>query len=190
MGNGNIISDEDLVRTILDGDNQSFHLIIERYKNMVFSICLRLISEREEANDQAQEIFIKVFQNLRKFRERSRFSTWLYRIAYNHCIDYLRGSHRKLNMVNLDQIPDTVGEPDDPLEIEQDERALIEVLRELNSSDQLLVMLYYYENQSVREIAEITGLSESNVKMRMFRLRKKIRQELIVNFENRFEQEK
>jgi RNA polymerase sigma-70 factor (ECF subfamily) len=93
-------------------------------------------------------------------------------------------------MVNLDQIPDTVGEPDDPLEIEQDERALIEVLRELNSSDQLLVMLYYYENQSVREIAEITGLSESNVKMRMFRLRKKIRQELIVNFENRFEQEK
>jgi RNA polymerase sigma-70 factor (ECF subfamily) len=167
---------------VLNGNTSSFAVLVERYQDMVYTIAVKVLQNREDAEEVAQDAFVKAFHKLGTFRKEARFSTWLYRIAFNEAIS--RSRLRKLPEVEFNEgisesaADEEVEENIIGLDPEEQKKIVGKVLKRFAESDQLLVSLYYYEGLHMNEIAEITGLSESNVKVRLHRLRKRIFKEL------------
>ncbi len=80
------------------GDREAFSWVVEQYKDMVYTVCLRMLTDEDDASDAAQEVFIKTYKSIGGFQEKSKFSTWVYRIAYNHCVSVIR---RKVKVIDL-----------------------------------------------------------------------------------------
>jgi len=162
------------------GDVRAFSTIVENYQRMVFTIILKIVDNREDAEDIMQEVFVKVFKSLGKFKEESEFSTWLYRIAYNTTVSELR--KRKLSYVPINDNPDTGDEEfTDEEELDAHEiklQYLDEALKELPPDEIFLVTLYYFKEQSIEAISEISNLSVANVKVKLYRIRKKLALEI------------
>ena len=162
------------------GDIRAFSEIVSNYQIMVFTIVLKIVENREDAEDITQEIFVKVYKSLDKFKEESEFSTWIYRIAYNTTISELR--KRKISYVSINDNLDSVNEViNDERELDAKEiklQYLDEVLKKLPPDEIFLITLYYYKEQSVEAISEICNLSAANVKIKLYRIRKKIALEL------------
>ena len=95
------VEDYELIKLVMSGDQNAFAQLVNRYKNLVYSVVLRMVNNTEEANDLAQEIFIKLYKNLDKYQPEYKFSTWLIRISTNHIIDYRR--KRKQETVSIDR---------------------------------------------------------------------------------------
>jgi RNA polymerase sigma factor (sigma-70 family) len=163
------------------GDREAFSWIVDRYKNMVYTVCLRMLTDVDDARDAAQEVFIKAYRSIKGFQERSKFSTWLYRIAYNQCISVIRRNVKMIDLVDEDP-----GEGEDDgdlsgLEIlsrEERSRYLRAAIDALPETDAVVITLFYYDELSLEEIAEVTGLSGSNIRIRLHRSRKKMYQVL------------
>lgn len=132
------MDDNHYINQVIAGNSASYAVLIDRHKDLVFTLCLNITRSREDAEEVAQDSFLKAFQKLTTFRNESGFRTWLYRIAYNEAITKVR--KKKFVMTDLE--------------------------------DRVIVTLYYLESCLVREISEITGLGESNVKVRLHRIRK------------------
>lgn len=176
-------SDIHLVEMILAGNMDSFTLLVDRYKDMVFTLSVGLLQNREEAEEVAQDAFLKVFKALPKFKQKAKFSTWMYRIVYNECISRLRRKKAKLvsiEDVNYQELPDDF-EENNPEWVQKEvrEKNLKEALQDLPEQDKTIVMLYYYENCLVEDISKIMDLSPSNVKTKLFRTRKKLHSILV-----------
>lgn len=176
-------TDIHLVEQVLAGQKDAFALLVDRYKDMVFTLAVSLLQHREEAEEVAQDAFLKVFKALPKFQQKSKFSTWMYRIVYNECISRLR--RKKTNLVSLEdmkysELPDAF-EENEPEWLRKEERrkSLHKALIQLSEVDKTIVMLYYFENYQVEDISEVTTLSPSNVKTKLFRARKKLQTILI-----------
>lgn len=138
---------------------------------MVFTTVAKIVNSHHDAEDITQEIFIKVFQSLHKFREQSTFSTWLYRVAYNTTISEVRRRYKKVVQID-ENLPDTeISEDIDAIDTHRRAEILEIVLNQLSPADAQLIMLYYYGKLSIKNIAEISGLSESNTKVRLHRVR-------------------
>ncbi|MDU1891629.1 MAG: sigma-70 family RNA polymerase sigma factor [Dysgonomonas sp.] len=168
------------IRQVKNGQTNAFVHIVRRYERMVFTIVNKIVIHRIDAEDISQEIFIKVFQSLDKFREESEFATWLYRIAYNTTISELRKRKHEFTSFedNFSNIPDNeISYKIDELSQEDRLHSLDIVLQKLPPHDALLITMFYMNNQSVEQISEITGNSTSNVKVKLHRIRK------IMNFE-------
>ena len=176
------ISDIEYIHRIRQGDTNAFVYLVRRYQRMIFSLVVKMVGNQTEVEDLTQEIFIKVYQSLAKFREDSKFSTWIYRVACNFCFSHLRKSHDRF--ISLNEEMAAANECSDfEQELEQaasEERiqSLDAVLSQLPAEELWIVTLYYKENVSVHEISEITRLSESNVKVKLHRTRKWIRSEM------------
>ena len=170
--------DNHYIEKVIAGETAAFATLVNRHKDLVFTIALKILQNREDAEEAAQDAFVKAYQKLSTFRRDSKFSTWLYRIAYNEAISRTR--IRRLTEVELmEEISESVADEDLEdgvmgLNREEQKRAVDHVLKRLPEGDQLLVSLFYHQGMPVVEIGEITGLSESNVKVRLHRLRKKI----------------
>ena len=177
-------TDEYYIREILKGDSGSFSQLVERYQHLAFTLSLKLLNQREDAEDSAQEAFIKAYNSLRSFNGKSTFRTWFFRIVYNTAIIKLR-SHRKSELKIEDtRIPET--------ELSVTENAMNQFntddrikylklgLEKLDSEEQALLNLYYYNDFTMDEVAKITGLTVSNVKVKIHRSRKKLLKELTV----------
>jgi RNA polymerase sigma factor (sigma-70 family) len=163
------------IERVLKGDTQYFSYFVDKYKDIVFSIALKVLRNREDAEEMAQESFIKAFKSLHTFKGNAKFSTWLYRITYNNCISEVR--KRKLKYVSTDdvQIPDEVEEMNfDGIPEENRSKYVKAALEKLPEDEYTLILLYYFEDKSVEEIGEITRMTESNVKVKLFRARKKL----------------
>ncbi len=163
------------IEKVKSGQTQYFSYIVENYKEIVFSIALKVLKNRDDAEEMAQEVFIKVYKSLHSFRGTSKFSTWLYSITYNHCISHTR--KKKYDVSSLDDVQVTEEADDINLDgFSDDERReyLEAALKKLPAEDYTLVILYYYKDQSVEEVAAATNLSESNVKVKLHRARKKL----------------
>ncbi len=169
-----------LVQRVLTGQRSAFRSLVERYQNYVFSVALQVIKNREVAEEIAQDVFIKVYNQLGSFEQRSRFSTWLYTIAYRTSLDYARRKRLKTNSIDQEdsalQLPDeAAASPSGQLDQADLNDQLKAVLDELKPADALLISLYYFRERSVSEISEITGLTPSNIKTKLFRLREQLR---------------
>jgi RNA polymerase sigma factor (sigma-70 family) len=166
------------IEAVRKGDVVAFSFLVERYQNMVYSLALKLLKNAEDAEEMAQDTFIKAFQKLDTYEGKSKFSTWLYSITYNACISELR--KRRIQFSSLEdqrfsdqdemKMFDYFGET----KKEDQEKYLNIALGKLPEDDQVLVTLYYYESQSMDEISMITGLTVSNIKVKIHRARKRM----------------
>lgn len=163
------------IRQIQNGDADAFVYIVRRYERMVFSIVGKIVSSRADVEDIVQEVFIKVYLSLEKFRQDAGFGTWLYRIAYNTTISELR--KRKYQFTSIDDRYAELGKEeliDDLDEISTEEKlnCLDDVLRKMSPDDALLITMFYLNNHSIQELSEIADLSVANVKVKLHRIRK------------------
>ncbi|MDR3058714.1 MAG: sigma-70 family RNA polymerase sigma factor [Prevotella sp.] len=163
------------IRRIKDGHTDAFVHIVRRYERMVFTIVSKIVYRRVEAEDIVQEIFIKVFQSLDKFREESGFATWLYRIAYNTTISELRKRKHEYTPIedNFANIPDSeIADIIDEISTEDKLQYLETVLKMMAPDDALLITMFYLNDHTIKDISSITGNSEANVKVKLHRIRK------------------
>lgn len=179
--------DLELVRQVLLGEVQAFEQLVAHYQNYVFSVALSVARQREEAEEIAQDTFVKVYKQLGSFAQRSRFSTWLYKIAYRTALDYVRKKRLPVQQIQREDgspipIANTDTGPAERLQQHDLQEVLEEALGYLKPEDALLIRLYYLRERSVREMADITGLTESNIKTRLFRIREQLQQLLTLHF--------
>ncbi len=171
-------NDQLLIDAVLAGDTQSFSVLVDRYKDLVFTLALRMIKHREEAEEVSQDTFIKVFRSLNRFKGDSKFSTWIYRVAYNTCLDRLKKHKREQQVVAIDEYTEhqvkTIDNALDAMEKDERKQAIQNCLQLLPSDDSALLTLFYFEELSLEEIADIVGLTANNVKVKLFRSRKKL----------------
>ncbi|MDR2955899.1 MAG: sigma-70 family RNA polymerase sigma factor [Prevotella sp.] len=163
------------IRLIKDGHTDAFAHIVRRYQRMVFTIVGKIVASNVETEDIVQEIFIKVFQSLDKFREDSGFATWLYRISYNTTISELRKRKYEFSAIedNWANIPDdNISDEIDEISLEDKLNYLNMVLKMMPADDALLITMFYMNNHTIQDISVITGHSVSNVKVKLHRIRK------------------
>ncbi|MCK9401681.1 MAG: sigma-70 family RNA polymerase sigma factor [Bacteroidales bacterium] len=174
--------DNHYIGQVILGETAAFAPLVNRYKDLVFTIAMNITRNREDAEEVAQDVFLKAFQKLAGFRKESSFPTWLYRIAYNESISKVRKNRIKtldLEEEIMEIIPDEeVEEEIAGLDEQEQKQVIIKILDKLPEIDRVLVTLFYLNNQPITEISEVTGLGESNVKVRLHRVRKKIYLEL------------
>jgi RNA polymerase sigma-70 factor (ECF subfamily) len=182
--------EQELVERLKRRDEAAFNAFVIRYQDRVFRILLRMLGDRAEAEDLAQEVFISIFKAIDSFRGDSQLSTWVYRVASNHCrnrLKYLARRRQKM-MDDFDEenvalaqgtlLPDRQGTPDRLLEARQTEVLLEEGLARLDDEQRELVVLREVEHLSYEEIMAITGLPEGTVKSRLHRARTALREHL------------
>ena len=175
--------DNQLVQRAVANGPAAFRQLVEKYQYFVFTITMRVLRSREEAEEAAQDTFIKVHRTLGAFEQKSKFSTWLYTIAYRTALDHARRKRLPVDSIedeeNYRQIEDE-GTPT-PVEHTQhlDLRDQLQLaIEQLPPQDGLIISLFYLHERSVREIAEITGLTVTNVKTKLHRLRERLRETL------------
>ena len=181
-----------LLRRLRDRDERAFRELLEAHRDRVYNITFRMLGNRAEAEDVAQEVFIQVFKTIETFRGDSKFSTWLYRIAVNTCknrIKYLARRHDR-DRDELDESSNgqhgAVGaigapqpkSPDRALEAVQMEKVLQDAIAELDEDQRIVVVLRDVEDLSIEEICEITKLPDGTVKSRLHRARAVLRKRL------------
>ncbi len=171
------LSDEEIVRLVTHkGKNEWFSVLYERYSDKVYRKCLSFEKDKDAALDLAHDILIKVFLQLSKFQERSRFSTWLYSVAYNYCVEYTRKKNRLPLSIFDDGRIDVEDDYEDWEIAESQEKALSRALDKINPEDKALLLLKYQDDISIKEIMEVYKISESAVKMRLARARQRVKE--------------
>ena len=174
----NLPDDPFHITKILKGDTKSFAVLVDRYKDLVFTLALRMLKNREEAEEVSQDVFIKVYKSLSKFKGDSKFSTWIYRITYNSCLDTLKKYKQEYQMIPIDDYTEhqvmIIDNAFDALVEKEQKQAIEDCLHRLPSKDSFLLTLYYFEEQSLDEISKILGLTANNAKVKLFRSRKKL----------------
>jgi RNA polymerase sigma-70 factor, ECF subfamily len=176
--------DRDLVRRAQNGNSPAFEELVRRHQQRVFALVGGILRKREDVEDVAQQIFLKAYVSLKRFDQRSAFSTWLYKISVNECWDYLRKKKVRPLVYESDMSEeqvsrlDAIVSQDRPVESPTDRaeaRDLLErILEKLPEQDRQLLLLKEVEGFSVQELAEILDLNVNTVKVRLFRARVRI----------------
>ena len=175
------------IKRVKDGDKEAFGSLVDAHKDMIYTVCLRMLSSEADAEEAAQDVFVKAYRYIGSFQAKAKFSTWLYRIAYNHCISVIR---KKVKMIDLvDDIPEgeiDEGEMNGLESITSEERSkyLKMAIDSLAETDAVVVTLFYYDELSLEEIAGVTGLSNSNIRIKLHRSRKKMYQVICENLKS------
>jgi len=173
-----INNDQHYITKVLEGDTNSFAFLVDKYKDMVYTLGMKVMKNREEAEEVSQDSFIKAFRSLHSFKGDSKFSTWLYKIAYHNCMDRVKKNARTYNTGTIDEVVENrIKATEDTMQtIERKERAELmkECMRELPEEERSILWLFYYKELSLKEIIEVTSLSETNLKVKLHRARKKL----------------
>ena len=172
-------TDQHLIKSTLNGDTKAFAQLVDRHQSYVFTLVVRMIKVKEESEEVAQDVFIKAYRSLKDFKGDSKFSTWLYRIAYRAALDHIRKNKKRQKTYELlEEITESnVNLVDTPFEsIQKVERKehVKKCIAQLSESDAAVVTLFYFEELSIKEIGMITQLTEDNIKVKLHRSRKKL----------------
>jgi RNA polymerase sigma factor (sigma-70 family) len=166
------------IEQILAGNSNAFSFIVDRHKDKAYNLAFRICGNHEEAEELAQDSFLKAYKSLTGFKMKSSFATWLYRIVYNTTISHVR--IKKKGVLSLEDFPadatDFISGSTNEEEAEKEYRSSLVnfALQKINEEERALVSLYYYDEMSTDEIADVTGLSKSNIKVKLFRARQKM----------------
>lgn len=166
-----------MIDRILAGDQDGYATLVDRYKSFAFSIAVKVLNNRAEAEEVAQDAFVKAFYYLKNFNKQSKFSTWLYRIVFNTAL-----SHKRKNRVVMDELDQqTVAyheHADHALERNDKQQYVAQALQLLSDADREAVQLYYLRELSLEETAEVLGLNLNTLKVRVHRARQRLAEEL------------
>jgi RNA polymerase sigma-70 factor (ECF subfamily) len=170
--------DDYYIEQTLSGNVNAFAFLVEKYQRMVYTLVIRILKNTEDAEEISQDVFVKVFQKLESFKGDSKFSTWLYRIAYFASLDELKKKKRTISIESINQIGnDDLGLVKDALsQIHEKQRKEIisGAIKKLKEDEQVILLLYYFEDQSLKEISKVVNLSIDNIKVKLFRSRKRL----------------
>ena len=172
----------------MQGDQESFTLLLRKYRGAIFSLIYKMVQDKDETEDLVQETFIKAFSALSTFNDDYAFSTWLFKIASNNCIDHLR--KKRLHTYSLDkptqskegtltkELPDPIINPEMQL-IESEKQLLIDLaINNLSKKYRTAIIMRHKEEKSYEEISEALGIPLGTVKARIFRAREKLKKYL------------
>lgn len=176
--NMNSFNEQYYITKILEGDSNAFAVLVDQYKDLVFSLSLKMLKNREEAEEAAQDTFVKVFKSLNNFKGDSKFSTWIYKVTYNTCLDQLKKIKRVQDTIPIDDFSENQIQNLENVLDAIDERDRNEMIQDcihlLPSEEAFLLILFYFEEQSLEEISKIIDCTANNVKVKLYRSRKKI----------------
>lgn len=170
--------EKQLISEIRKGNTHAFSDLVDGYKDLVFTLSVRMLGNREEAEEVSQDVFIKVYKSLPSFKGDSKLSTWLYRIAYNTCLDRIKKIKRKRIHTDLEQI-DQIAYADVDTAfhkmVETERSELInQCLSKLSAEDAGVLTLFYLEEKNLQEMEKATNLPVNTLKVRLFRARKRL----------------
>lgn len=170
------------IRRTRSGEHAAYAKLVDRYKTFAYAIALKVLKNQEDAEDVAQESFIKAYQQLHQFEGKAKFSTWLYTIVYRTALAKTREMKVKLFSITDQFRRGFSNDHSSPqlalIQANDEKRSVEQAIANLPETEALLVMLYYIEEKSIREIQAITGLSAANIKIKLFRARKKLVRDL------------
>lgn len=189
-----------LVDNVLSGDLQAFQQFVEKYQRLVTHMVFRMILNESDREELCQDVFLKVYQNLSKFQFQSKLSTWISRITYNTCINYLQKKKAILyddlmirenasdsstidgRSSNLDSLKGELPQPDESTISQETSELLYAELNNLPAQYRTIITLYHLDNLSYEEIGEITGMPMGTVKNYLFRARKLLKDKLLEKY--------
>jgi RNA polymerase sigma factor (sigma-70 family) len=176
-------NDKEIISRILHGEPQCFAELVNRYQNYVFTLTMRFTKNREDAEEVAQDVFIKAFRSLADFRGTSKFSTWLYTIVNTTCITFLRKKKLEIHSLENERIFDTANNLDSGYHANQMEnksriQMVTKAISLLNADDAQVLILFYKAEQSLEEISQILGLESNTIKVRLHRARLKLKEKM------------
>jgi len=170
--------DEYYINETLNGNVNAYAFLVERYKHMVFTLTMRIVKNREEAEEVSQDVFVKAYKNLKSFKGESKFSTWIYKIGYYASLDVVKKNKRQINSINIDEFNEgNIGSMQDGLkylEAKERKKVINDALLRLDEDEQVILTLYYFEEMPLKEISKVVNLSLENIKVKLFRARKKL----------------
>ena len=184
-----VIEEIKYVKRAARGDSRANEELVNLYQGPVYNLCFRMVGNAEDAADMSQEAFLKAWKNLAGFQFESAFSTWLYRLASNCCLDFLRSKKRRptisLVMSNDEEeeqvmdVEDTAPGPEEQLFTREDREILQKALGEIDPEQRQILTLRVVNDLSYGEIAEILGIKEGTVKSRLSRARENLRKKVL-----------
>jgi RNA polymerase sigma-70 factor (ECF subfamily) len=179
--------DMDIISLVLKGDQKAYAILVERYQNYVFTIVLRYVKSREDAEEVAQDIFIKAYRSLADFKGTAKFSTWLYTITTTTCITFLRKKKLEVHSLDNEKVLATADNIDGGMsanQIEQKSKVQMvnEAIKLLSPEDAEVITLFYKSEQTLEEIAHILGIEPNTVKVRLHRARTRLKERMQKHF--------
>lgn len=181
------MNDKELIAQIQGGNTNAFRFLVNQHRKLVWHMVLRMVRQQEDAEDICQEVFIRVYKSISKYRGESKLSTWVGAITYNTCLDHVRKKGKEL-VVHTDQIAElsaTQPSPHTPSEVlQRDEvKAIVHgLVGQLPLHYRTVITLFYLEEFSLQEIGEITGMQEGTIKSYLHRGRNLIHDAVVANY--------
>lgn len=184
------LSEQNFIKELQIGNQSAFRQLLDAYQQKVFGTCISFIPNKEDAEDVAQEVFIAVFKSIHQFKENSKLSTWIYKIATNKCLEFIRKKNAKKrfsfvqtllgNEIPLDKTSyfTEVNHPGILLENQEKSALIFKAIDTLTESQRIIFTLAKIDEKSYQEIVEITGKSLSSVESILFRAKKALQQKL------------
>jgi RNA polymerase sigma factor (sigma-70 family) len=177
------LTDTEIIRKVLQGEQAFFAQLVERYQKYVFTLVLRFTDSREDAEEISQDVFVKAYRSLADFRGESKFSTWLYTVVRTSCITFLR--KKRLDTISIDnertslQLEDREsGFTANTIEQKSRHAMVGEAIRMLSPDDRQVITLFYKGEQSLEEIGRIMGLDPNTVKVKLHRARHRLKEKM------------
>lgn len=171
-------SDQDYINKIVDGDTSAFAMLVNRYKDLVYTLAYKMLKNREEAEEIAQDTFVKIYKSVGKFKGDSKFSTWVYKVTYNTCLDHLKKKKRGINITYIEDFDlqqlNTIDKISNAIDEKEKNQKIHDCLNLLPSEEAFLLTLFYFEQQSTDEIAKVMDTNANNIKIKLYRTRKKM----------------
>lgn len=174
------ISDETLIQQALAGKQTAFATLVNRYERYAFTLALRMVKNREDAHEVAQDAFLRAFRYLPDFRGEAKFSTWLYKIVYSTSLNFLRKQNPDIQSLDDETRPIKLADAGTPdashaMELADRNQALQQAISQLSSDDAAIITLFYLYEHSLDEICQITSLSLTNAKTKLCRARQRLK---------------
>lgn len=181
-------SSSELIKRAIEGDETAYKQLMENYRGAIYNLLYKMVHNREETEDLVQEAFMKAFNALPTFNEEYAFSTWLYKIAINNCIDHMRKKRLKTYSINKPvqskdgelgrEFPDATTSPDKELLSDERSKIIASAIDELPENYKMAIILRHTEEKSYEEIAALLNIPLGTVKARIFRAREMLKKKL------------
>ena len=180
-------SDIEIISLVLKGDQQAYAVLVSRYQSFVFTLTMRMLKNREDAEEVAQDVFVKAYRALADFRGASKFSTWLYTIVNSSCLSFLRKKKQEIHSLDNERVFEQVDNQDSGLaanQVEQKSRQVMvtKAIALLAPDDAEIITLFYKAEQSLEEIAQILGIEPNTAKVRLHRARTRLKEKMEKHF--------
>ena len=181
------LNDNEIISQVLSGNHQAYAGLVHRYQNYVFTLTLRIVKNREDAEEVAQDGFVKAYKYLADFKGASKFTTWLYTIVNNTCISFLRKKKLEIHSLDNEKVFEAADSQDSGMKanmIEQKSKLAMvnEAIGLLNPDDAQIITLFYKAEQSLEETAQILGIEVNAAKVRLHRARTRLKDKMEIHF--------